>query len=506
MTTSNFSYNTNPVLKEQEKTPLFTGLLEHVEKNPIQFHIPGHKKGTGMDPEFRNFIGDNALSIDLINIGPLDDLHHPHGMIKEAQDLAAKAFGADHTFFSVQGTSGAIMTMIMSVCGPGDKIIVPRNVHKSIMSAIIFSGATPIFIHPVIDPNFGISHGITTESVAKALKKHPDAKGLLVINPTYFGVAANLKKIVDIAHSYGVPVLVDEAHGVHIHFHEELPLSAMQAGADMAATSVHKLGGSMTQSSVLNVKEGLVSPKRVQSVISMLTTTSTSYLLLASLDVARKQLATKGRELIQNAIALADRTRNEINTITGLYCVGKEILGTKATYDIDPTKLIISVRGLGITGYEVEVWLRKNYNIEVELSDLYNILCIISVGDTEDTISKLIEAFKHLAEEYFESNKDVDNKAVALRVPNIPALAISPRDAFYSETELIPFKESAGRVIAEFIMIYPPGIPILIPGEIITEKNIQYIQRNIDVGLPVQGPEDESFTNIRVIKAQEPII
>lgn len=506
LTTLTYPYKTNPGLRAQEKTPIFTGLLEHVEKKPIQFHIPGHKKGTGMDPEFRNFIGDNALSIDLINIGPLDDLHHPHGMIKEAQELAAKAFGADHTFFSVQGTSGAIMTMIMSVCGPRDKIIVPRNVHKSIMSAIIFSGATPIFIHPVIDPNLGISHGITTESVAKALKKHPDAKGVLVINPTYFGIAANLKKIVDIAHSYGVPVLVDEAHGVHIHFHDELPLSAMQAGADMAATSVHKLGGSMTQSSVLNVKEGLVSPKRVQSVISMLTTTSTSYLLLASLDVARKQLATKGRELIEKSIALAERTRQEINAITGLYCVGKEILGTKATYDMDPTKLIISVRGLGITGYEVEGWLRKNYNIEVELSDLYNILCIVSVGDTEETISKLIDAFKHLAEEYFESNKDSGNKALAVRVPNIPALALSPRDAFYAETELIPFKESAGRVIAEFIMVYPPGIPILIPGEIITEKNIQYIQRNIDVGLPVQGPEDETFGNIRVIKAQEPIV
>lgn len=490
----------------QQLTPLFTGLLEHVKRNPIQFHIPGHKKGTGMDPEFREFIGDNALSIDLINIGPLDDLHHPHGMIKEAQDLAAKAFGADHTFFSVQGTSGAIMTMIMSVCGPGDKIIVPRNVHKSIMSAIIFSGATPIFIHPVIDPNFGISHGITTDAVAKALKKHPDAKGLLVINPTYFGIAANLKKIVEIAHSYEVPVLVDEAHGVHIHFHDELPLSAMQAGADMAATSVHKLGGSMTQSSVLNVREGLVSPKRVQSVISMLTTTSTSYLLLASLDVARKQLATKGKQLIEKAIQLANHTRSEINATAGLYCVGEEILGTKATYDFDPTKLIISVRGLGITGYEVEGWLRENYNIEVELSDLYNILCIISVGDTEETVATLVEALKHLASEFFDSNKDIDNKALSVRVPNIPALALSPRDAFYAETELIPFKESAGRVIAEFIMVYPPGIPILIPGEIITEKNIQYIQRNIDVGLPVQGPEDETFSLIRVIKAQQPII
>lgn len=290
----------------QSATPLFSGLLAHAEQNPVQFHIPGHKKGKGIDPDFREFIGDNALSIDLINIGPLDDLHQPKGIIKEAQDLAAEAFGADQTFFSVQGTSGAIMTMVMAVCGPGEKIIVPRNVHKSVMSAIIFSGATPIFIHPVVDRELGISHGITTDAVSKALEQHPDAKGLLVINPTYFGISADLKQIVDIAHSYNVPVLVDEAHGVHIHFHDELPMSAMQAGADLSATSVHKLGGSMTQSSILNLKGNLVSPKRVQTILSMLTTTSTSYLLLASLDVARKRLATEGKALLEETITLSN--------------------------------------------------------------------------------------------------------------------------------------------------------------------------------------------------------
>lgn len=213
----------------QHDTPLYTGLKKHAAANPVQFHIPGHKKGVGMDPEFRAFIGDNALSIDLINIEPLDDLHSPKGMIKEAQELAAEAFGADHTFFSIQGTSGSHHDHGDDGMRPGDKIIVPRNVHKSIMSAIVFSGAVPVFIHPEIDKELGISHGITPESAKKALTEHPDAKGLLVINPTYFGISADLKSIVDIAHSFDVPVLVDEAHGVHIHFHDELPLSAMQA-------------------------------------------------------------------------------------------------------------------------------------------------------------------------------------------------------------------------------------------------------------------------------------
>jgi len=487
----------------QHDTPLFTGLLEHIQRNPIQFHIPGHKKGAGMEPKFREFIGHNALAMDLINIGPLDDLHSPKGIIKEAQKLAAEAFGADHTFFSVQGTSGAIMTMVLSVCGPGDKIIVPRNVHKSVMSAIIFSGASPVFIHPEVDKNLGISHGITTESVEKALQQYPDAKGLLVINPTYFGISADLKQIVNIAHSYNVPVLVDEAHGVHIHFHDKLPLSAMQAGADMAATSVHKLGGSMTQSSILNVREGLVSPDRVQSILSMLTTTSTSYLLLASLDAARKQLATKGYELLEQTIQLANQTRYEINKIDHLYCVGEEILGTNATYDYDPTKLIISVKELGITGYDAELWLREHYNIEVELSDLYNLLCLITPGDTEYETSLLIKALRALSKEFsHQANKQAE---VSVLLPDIPVLALTPRDAFYAETEMVPFEQSVGRIIAEFVMVYPPGIPIFIPGEIITKENLHYIRKNLDAGLPVQGTEDPTLSYLRVIKEHKPI-
>ena len=486
----------------QSHTPLFSGLVQHSKKNPIQFHIPGHKKGKGIAPEFREFIGDNALSIDLINIGPLDDLHQPKGIIKEAQDLAAEAFGADHTFFSVQGTSGAIMAMIMSVCGPGDKIIVPRNVHKSVMSAIVFSGAIPIFIHPEIDEHLGISHGITTDSLIRALEEYPDAKAVLVINPTYFGISADLKTIVEIAHSYDIPVLVDEAHGVHIHFHDDLPLSAMQAGADMAATSVHKLGGSMTQSSILNVKGNRVSYKRVQSVLSMLTTTSTSYLLLASLDVARKELAISGRELLHRTIQLANSIRKRINELDHIYCVGDEILEKDAAFDYDPTKLIISVKDLGLSGFDVEMWLRENYNIEVEMSDLYNILCLITPGDSEEEANILVSALAALCKERALLAAKINTQVL---LPEIPILAVSPRDAFYSETELVPFDDSEGRIIAEFIMVYPPGIPIFIPGEIISEENLVYIKKNRDAGLPVQGPEDFDFRMLRVIKEHHAI-
>lgn len=479
-------------------TPLFTGLIEHAKKKPIPFHIPGHKKGLGMNPEFREFMGDNALAIDLINIAPLDDLHYPKGIIKEAQDLAADAFGADYTFFSVQGTSSAIITMIMSVAGPGDKIIVPRNVHKSVLSAIIFAGAIPIFIHPTMDDELGISHGISASAVRACLEQHPDAKGVLVINPTYYGIACNLREIVELCHAYAIPVLVDEAHGVHIHFHEDLPVSAMQAGADMSATSMHKLGGSLTQSSILNLREGLISAKRVRAVISMLTTTSTSYLLMASLDTARKQLVLHGREQLTKAIHLAEQARKAINEIPGLYCVGREILGKdEAIHDLDPTKLLIHTRQLGLTGYEVETWLREKANIEVELSDLYNILCIVTAGDSEESISALIRALRELAK---EAKEQATSQDLTIHLPEIPKLAMTPREAFYAETELVPFDEAVGRIIAEFIMVYPPGIPILLPGEVITEDNLAYIKRNKEAGLPVQGPEQFDFRYLRVIK------
>ncbi|MFB9325370.1 aminotransferase class I/II-fold pyridoxal phosphate-dependent enzyme [Paenibacillus aurantiacus] len=487
---------------DHTRTPLFSALREHAAQNPVQFHIPGHKKGLGSDPEFRAFIGDNALSIDLINIAPLDDLHQPTGVIEEAQQLAADAFGADYTLFSVQGTSGAIMTMIMSVCSPGDKIIVPRNVHKSIMSAIIFAGARPVFISPARDANLGIDHGITTRSVKRALEKHPDAKAVLVINPTYFGICANLKEIVDLVHSYDIPVLVDEAHGVLIHFHEDLPMSAMQAGADMAATSVHKLGGSMTQSSVLNVRKGRVNQHRVQTIISMLTTTSTSYILLASLDTSRRHLALNGHAIASNAIELAQAARAQINEIPGLYSPGKEILGGEATFDLDPTKVIVHVRHLGITGYECENWLRDNFNLEVELSDMYNILALVTPGDTQDSVDTLVTALRAMAEAHNGRN---EVKELVVKIPEIPQLSLTPRDAFYGDTEVVAFKESAGRIIAEFIYVYPPGIPILLPGEVISQENIDYIVDHVEVGLPVKGPEDRSIQYVKVIVEEEAI-
>lgn len=483
--------------ERQGRAPLFECLLRHAERKTIPFHIPGHKRGRGMDPAFRRFLGENALSIDLINIAPLDDLHHPQGAIKEAEELAAEAFGAARTFFSVQGTSGAIMAMIMAAVKPGEKLLIPRNVHKSVLTAVVLSGADPIFMAPEIDRERGVAHGVSLATVRKHLETHEDVRAVLVVNPTYFGVCADLKGIAELVHARGIPLLVDEAHGAHLYFHPELPLSAMEAGADAAATSVHKLGGSLTQSSLLNIQGSLLSGDRVRASLSMLTTTSTSYLLLASLDAARRHLSLRGFEALSDAIRLANRAREEINRIPGLSCLGPEMIGDRSSsYDLDPTKLCITVTELGLTGAEVEELLRERHGIEVELSDLYNILCLVTLGDDDASVEALIEALRSIAREHYACRPRRD---VVVRVPEVPPLAMSPREAFYAETEVVPLMESAGRIMAEFIMVYPPGIPILLPGERITEANLRYIREHMEAGLPVQGLEDPENKRVRVV-------
>lgn len=485
-------------MRRQYLTPLFSGLIRHASRNPVQFHIPGHNKGAAMASEMSKILGEQALALDLINIAPLDDLHNPSGIIREAQELAAEAFGADHTFFSVQGTSCAVMAMILSVCGPGEKILLPRNIHRSALTGLILAGAVPVFMEPDLDYTLGVAHGVNPETVCRTLVAHPDAKAVFVTNPTYFGVTTDLDRIVSLAHASSTPALVDEAHGAHLYFHEQLPIPAMRAGADLAATSIHKLGGSLTQTSVLHVRDGLVNPNRVRAAMSLLTTTSTSYLLLASLDVARKQLATAGRDLIDRALNLAREVRLAINEMPGLYSFGKEILrpGT-ARHDHDPTKLSISTRGLGISGATAESLLREEFGVEVEMSDLYNVLCVVSLGVQDKDIHRLLAALDAVSRRYGPTRQAPE---IEVSMPVIPVLALSPREAYFAKTETVPLDDARGRVSAESIMVYPPGIPIFLPGEVISGENLDYIRECKAAGLPVQGLDDQTQQLIRVVR------
>lgn len=481
---------------DQNETPLFDALMEYVNKDTIPFHVPGHKKGIGMDEEFKNFIGINPFKIDVTVFKLVDSLHHPTGPIKKAQELAADAYGTDATFFSIHGTSGAIQAMIMSVVKSGDKILIPRNVHKSVTAGIILSGATPVYMQPELDKKVGIAHGVTPETVEETLTANPDAKAVLIINPTYYGVATDIKKIADIVHSYDIPLIVDEAHGPHLGFNEKLPMSAIEAGADICAQSTHKIIGALTQCSLLHVHSKRVDIHRVRQQLNLLQTTSPSYILMASLDCARRQIALHGRELLDNTIELANYAREEINKIPGFYCFGHEILNEPGAFALDPTKITITCRELGITGYDLDMILSNKYHIQMELSDLYNVLAVGSFGDTKESIDALLNALREISTEYYGKG---EIKSDFIDIPAIPRQELHPREAFNSEKISFPLKQSIGEVSGEFLLAYPPGIPILCPGEVITKEIIDYVQRLKDTGLYVQGTEDPEVNYIKVV-------
>ena len=481
-------------LMDQNKTPLFDALMNYVNEGTIPFHVPGHKQGRG-NKVLTSILGSTTMAMDLTCMEDLDNICNPKSVIKEAEKLAADAYKADNAFFLVNGTTSGIQAMIMSVCNPGDKIILPRNAHKSAIGGIIISGAHPIYIEPEIDHFLGIAMGVTPVKVREALELHPDAKAVFVINPTYYGIASNLKEIVNITHSFDVPVLVDEAHGAHLAFHEDLPMSAMEAGADLAASSTHKLVGSLTQSSILLHQGNLINPEYVKSVLNLTQTTSPSYILLASLDIARKEMVLHGKERLLQTIELTRKAKEELGKIPGIYVLDTDILNSDGKYALDPIKLVINVRDLGFSGFEIERILRKKHHIQLELSDLFNIIALVTIGDDENTINTFINAFKEIV-----STRPL-NKILrySLDLPDLPEQKVLPQQAFYGETHLVSLAEAEGEISAEMIMAYPPGIPLICPGEKITKEIIEYIQLLHTEEAELQGTQDPKVRNIKVL-------
>ncbi|SCX79029.1 aminotransferase class I/II-fold pyridoxal phosphate-dependent enzyme [Alkaliphilus peptidifermentans] len=478
----------------QNQTPLFTALKNYHERKVIPFDVPGHKHGKGLK-EFTDFVGSTVMEIDVNAMKCLDNICNPIGVIKEAEELAAYAFGADHGFFLVNGTTSGVQAMIMSACQPGDKIILPRNAHKSAIAGIILSGAIPIYIQPEVNESLGIAMGVSVESIESTIGRHPDAKAIFIINPTYYGATSNIKEIVRIAHRNAMAVLVDEAHGAHIGFHHEFPMSAMELGADMSAVSLHKTGGSLTQSSLLLLREGIIDPFTVKKNLNLMQTTSGSYLLMASLDVARKQLVVDGEELLEEVLKLSREARRQINEIDGLYAFGKELIGTPGVHDFDESKLSVDVRKLGLTGFEVYDLLRDQYNIQVELADYYNIMAIVSLGDTEEALNALVNALADIA---MKHRRNEELKVIHNILKN-PDLIVSPRDAYYSSKRVIKLEDAEGEISGESIMAYPPGIPVVSPGERITKEMIEHILMLKEEETLVQGTEDPYTDYVRVL-------
>ena len=483
--------------ERQFRTPLFDALVALAEARKVSFHTPGHKSGKGISTRFRKFVGPRIFSIDLTTLDEVDCLQRPVGVIREAQELAAEAYGADRSFFLVNGTTGGNHAMIVAAARPGDEILVPRNVHKSILTGIILSGARPRFFLPEYDPDLGIALNVTRGAAEKALAAHPAARLLALTSPNYYGVTADTTGIIAMAHAQGLAVLVDEAHGPHLHFHPALPPSALDGGADLCVQSTHKIVGGMTQASMLHVKGDRVDPGRVAGALQILQSTSPSYILMASLDLARMQMATEGRKLLAKAIDLAEEARRRINGIPGLACLEARRVEASGDFRLDVTKLTISVGGIGLTGFEASAVLNTEFDIQVEMADLRNILVIVSIGDRRDDLDRLTAALEQLAARARRPAADV----VVPPPPMADRQRCTPREAYFSPSEYRPLREAAGRTCADTITIYPPGIPILVPGEEVTPEAVEYLAFMAARGARVDGVLELDEPHLRLVSS-----
>lgn len=478
---------------DQSRAPLYEAMREHRLNRVVPFDVPGHKGGRG-NRTLTEFLGENCLKNDVNSMKPLDNLCHPVSVIKQAQELAADAFGAENAIFIVNGATGAVQAMIMSLCKAGDKIILPRNVHRSAINALVVCGAVPVYVNPGVNSGLGIPLGMTPEEVERAVIANPDAKAVLVNNPTYYGICSDLKKIVEIAHRHGLKVLCDEAHGTHFYFGEGLPVSGMAAGADMAAVSVHKTGGSLTQSALLLLGKG-INPDYVRQIINLTQTTSASYLLMASLDLARQNLALNGREFYAKTVEYVGYARNEINAAGGYYAFGNELCDGGAFYAFDCTKLSVHTRAMGLAGIEVYDLLRDEYGIQIEFGDIGNILAIITGGDRTLEIERLLSALSEIKRLYGRSPVGLYDHEYINPIVDMP-----PQAAFYAERETMSIESAAGRICSEFVMCYPPGIPILAPGERITADILDYIAFAKEKGCSLTGCRDMRVEMLDVVK------
>ena len=477
----------------QKRAPVYEALEQLKKRRVVPFDVPGHKRGRG-NPELVELLGEKCVSLDVNSMKPLDNLCHPVSVIKEAEELAAEAFRADHAFFMVGGTTSSVQSMVLSVCRAGDKIILPRNVHKSVINALVLCGAIPVYVNPEVDKKLGISLGMEISEVERAILENPGAVAVLVNNPTYYGICSDLRSIVKLAHEHEMLVLVDEAHGTHLYFGEDLPVCAMDAGADMASVSMHKSGGSLTQSSLLLTGKN-VNWEYVSQIINLTQTTSASYLLMSSLDISRRNLALRGRESFRKVAEMAEYARAEINDIGGYYAYGKDMVNGGSVYDFDVTKLSVYTRGIGLAGIEVYDLLRDEYDIQIEFGDIGNILAYLSIGDRKQEVERLVSALAEVKRRYQK-----DKTGMLTQEYIDPRVVTTPQESFYAEKESLPLSDTVGRVCSEFVMCYPPGIPILAPGEEITKEILDYIIYAKEKGCSMTGPEDAQIEYLNVLK------
>lgn len=534
----------------QHRLPFVESLEQYKEQHMIPFHTPGHKIGVGAPTLLTEWMGP-ALPYDLGLMYAIDDYHEPERELLEAQQLAAQAFGADHTWFSINGTSGAIQMMIMSAVKEGDSIIIPREAHCSVHNSLVLSGAKPIYMKGRFHQRWGVPVGGTAEEAIATMDAHPEAKAIVLVHPNYYGIGVDVKRIVEAAHERHMLVLVDEAHGPHLVPSLGMPIPALASGADLVAQSTHKLLGSLTQTSMLHGQGPYIDMDRIQRLQQILMSTSPNYIFLASLDMARHQWATEGQSIMKDTLNLARSLRRALNEIPGIACPDHEDI--EGAFSFDETKIIIDAKDLGLTAQELERELRARH-IEVELMKAYHVLLLITIGDTDTSIQQVLEAVQAISDMYTNTLKgtaqgcraheqqhntglfdqgnntsfdaihstknttknsirdsvddahvtdDNDVDASTMETLPTPVVGLSPREAFYAEMETIPFAQALGRISGETITYYPPGIPCLGVGEIITEEVLAYMKQKQRDGYVPNGARDRQLQTILVCKDGE---
>ena len=492
-------------MSNQEKMPFVEALESYKEQHFVPFHTPGHKIGVEAPQLLKNWMGP-ALPYDLGVMYALDDLHEPERELKEAQDLTAELYGADCCWFSINGTTALIEAMIMGTVGPDEIIIIPREAHRSVISGLVLSGAKPVYMDCDFDERWGIPLGVSLENAIKSMDAHPEAKAILLVYPNYYGVGIDIVNIIQEAHKRGLIVLVDEAHGPHLPFSESLPIEAIEAGADLVAQSTHKSVGSLTQTSWLLGQGERINKRRITQMHQMLQSTSPNYILLASLDMARHQLATAGNDLVSRGLELSMYLREELNKISGIATMEYTDIQERVI-NYDCTKVLIDAKELGLTGVAFERMLREHH-IEVELVQAHHVLVLITIGDTNESVTALIKAVQAVSEKVLRTFKEFNNteeeqlqdisKDSAL-LP-APIVRITPRNAMYANREQVPLKEALHRIAGETIAYYPPGIPCVAVGEEISASVLQYIENRKALGYVPNGSDDMTLETIWVLQ------
>ena len=486
---------------DQTTTPYLDAVLRYRASGYTPFHTPGHKLGKGAPAKMVEAFGLPLLQIDVAVAGGVEDTRESTGLVQAAEALAAAAYGAELCIFLVNGSTSGVQSLIMTLAGPRDTVVVPRNSHKSVAAGLIFSGAMPYYVEPAIEPDWGIPLNVRREDVAAALQRVPDAAALFVTSPTYNGFAADLRGIAGLAHEAGLPFIVDQAWGPHFRFCSRLPDDAMGAGADAAVTSIHKLISGLTQSSIVMARGERVNLHRLASVAKMTQSTSPQVLIYASIDAARMQMATEGEHLWSRAVELADWAREGIGRIEGLRCLGHECLSWPGVAAFDPTRLTVTACGLGHSGWELETILRDSYRIAVEAADPLNVVLNATYADTMEDMRVLVEALTDYAARYRERRvTSTASRALLLKLPAFTRQVLSPHDAFFSPSAPLPLRESVGYVSAEMVTPYPPGIPVIAPGEEISEGIVEYLTEASARGVHLHGPEDSSLRTLRVVR------